>query len=529
MENVVNKKMEKFSVLLERANFSMKKYQYDGIEWCLRNELSENPVKGGIVADEMGLGKTLTMIGLMYVNLKRRTLLVVPPVLLEQWVNEIYKCSGHQVLVYHGNKKKTISEEQLRQAPIVLTTYNMLLDTEPKKQGPVKKHKEAKENLLRKIVWDRIIFDEAHHLRNKKTERFQSCKSVKGHIRWLISGTPVQNKRKDFYNLCEMIGIDKKGKYDIPSIIRNHVLRRTKADVGIELPPVLKEECLIPWSNKYEKRLSEELHSMLPKQTGVKNINSYLLDQIDETENTSILTSILRARQSCILPSLMISKLLPCINNIVNSDEDEDEGEEEDEDREPKTDMIKIYEQAFQSSSKLDAVVKCIVERKDNGNGKIIFCHFRNEIDLIASRLIASGLKKVVTYDGRNSNTKKGLQLLTEAADAIILQIQTGCEGLNLQEHFSEIYFVSPHWNPCVEDQAVARCHRIGQQKPTYVFKFVMSGFEQREDPNKANNNKEDQENNNDEAPEEPITLERYVDKVQNTKREIINQIISCA
>jgi hypothetical protein len=50
-----------------------------------------------------------------------------------------------------------------------------------------------------------------------------------------------------------------------------------------------------------------------------------------------------------------------------------------------------------------------------------------------------------------------------------------------------------------------------------------MSGFEPREDPNKANN-KEDEEDI-----EEPITLERYVDKVQNTKREIINQIISCA
>ena len=517
MDNVVNKKMEKFSVLLERANFSMKQYQYDGIEWCLRNELSETPVKGGIVADEMGLGKTLTMIGLMYVNFKRRTLLVVPPVLLEQWVNEIYRCSGHQVLVYHGNKKKTISEEQLRQAPIVLTTYNMLLDTKSKKQQLAKKQEE---NLLRKIVWDRIIFDEAHHLRNKKTERFRSCKSVKGHIRWLISGTPVQNKQQDFYNLCEMIGIDKKGKDNIPSIIRNHVLRRTKADVGIELPPVLKEECLIPWSNKYEKRLSEELHSMLPKQTGVKNIKSYLLDQIDESENTSTLTSILRARQSCILPSLMLSKLLPCIyKRDEEADEaDDDEADETETEKEERTEMIKIYEQAFQSSSKLDAVINRIVERKDNGNGKIIFCHFRNEIDLIASRLIASGLKKVVTYDGRNSNTKKGLQVLTESADAIILQIQTGCEGLNLQEHFSEIYFVSPHWNPCVEDQAVARCHRIGQQKPTYVFKFVMSGFE------KANNNKEDKE---DEA--DPITLERYVDKVQNTKREIINQIISCA
>jgi len=506
MNDIVNKKMEKFNILLERANFSMKKYQYDGIEWCLRNELSETPVKGGIVADEMGLGKTLTMIGLMFVNFKRRTLLVVPPVLLEQWVKEIYRCSGHQVLVYHGNNKKTISEEQLRAAPIVLTTYNMLLDMKSTKKKP----QEIKENLLKKIVWNRIIFDEAHHLRNRKTERFHSCKSVKGHIRWLISGTPVQNRRQDFYNLCEMIGIDKKFKNDIPMITRNHMLRRTKADVGIELPPILKEECLIPWRNKYEKMLSEELHSMLPSQTNVINIKSYLLDQLDQTENTSILTSILRARQSCILPSLMISNLLPPVNS------------EEEDDDETRRDMITIYEQAFKSSSKLDAIVKCIVERKDNGNGKIIFCHFRNEIDLIASRLIAAGLKKVVTYDGRNSNTKKGLQVLTEAADAIILQIQTGCEGLNLQEHFSEIYFVSPHWNPCVEDQAVARCHRIGQKKPTYVFKFVMSGF------NKAKKPKHPEDEAEEEI-EEPITLERYVGKVQNTKREIINQIISCA
>jgi SNF2 family DNA or RNA helicase len=295
-------------------------------------------------------------------------------------------------------------------------------------------------------------------------------------------------------------------------------LRRTKADVGIELPPILKEDCIVPWKNKYEKMLSEELHSMLPKQTNVIGVKSYLLDQLDQRENTSTLLSILRARQSCILPSLMLRQMMPYICDIVNSETEPEEV--------TRTDMIKIYEQAFKSSSKLDAVVKCIVERKDNGNGKIIFCHFRNEIDLIASRLIASGLKKVVTYDGRNSNTAKGLQVLTEAADVIILQIQTGCEGLNLQEHFSEIYFVSPHWNPCVEDQAVARCHRIGQQKPTYVFKFVMSGFNKTNNNN--NNNKPNPENEAEEETEEPITLEKYVDKVQNTKREIINEIISC-
>jgi SNF2 family DNA or RNA helicase len=138
---------------------------------------------------------------------------------------------------------------------------------------------------------------------------------------------------------------------------------------------------------------------------------------------------------------------------------------------------------------------------------------------VIAHRLIKGGLKKVVTYDGRNSRMP-GLNL-ADAADAIVLQIQTGCEGLNLQANFSEIYFVSPHWNPCVEDQAIARCHRIGQTKPTYVFKFAMLGFTKRED-----DKTEDVKDIKDPQSLDPQSLETYVNKVQTTKRNIIGEII---
>jgi SNF2 family DNA or RNA helicase len=133
-------------------------------------------------------------------------------------------------------------------------------------------------------------------------------------------------------------------------------------------------------------------------------------------------------------------------------------------------------------------------------------------------------MQKVVTFDGRNS--KNGLKTLSDAADAIVLQIQTGCEGLNLQKNYSEIYFISPHWNPSIEDQAVARCHRIGQQKPTNVFKFEMDGFDKPIQQGTQRQEQKNQDQDQDQETPDPITLEKYVNKVQQMKREISSAFI---
>jgi SNF2 family DNA or RNA helicase len=111
-------------------------------------------------------------------------------------------------------------------------------------------------------------------------------------------------------------------------------------------------------------------------------------------------------------------------------------------------------------------------------------------------------MEKVATFDGRTSAGKRS-DILNAKNDVLILQIQTGCEGLNLQENYSEIYFTSPHWNPAVEDQAIARCHRIGQTKPVYVQRFEMKSFE-----------------------EETVTIDKYVGCLQEHKRIIANEII---
>lgn len=474
-----------FEKYLNRTGMSHKQYQYDGLRWCLKNELREDPpqnVRGGFIADEMGLGKTIMMIGLCLANYMKKTLIVVPPILINQWYTQIYKTTGHEPLIFHGSNKSHFTKEILEQSTIVITTYGAISITK-------KEYKNKKVTLLHHIIWSRIIYDEAHHLRNKNTSLTIGNKLLRSNIRWLVSGTPVQNKKQDFYNLCCALKMPARYYTDqtnLTEIARNFILKRTKKQVGIEMPDLLLEKEMVAWQNEKELQLSEEIHAALKLSNIPLEKHGELTRALTEKKH---LVNILRAKQSCIYPRLIKETLENLIeNNIISP----------------------FYAEGLNCSSKISHLIEKIVARKDNQNGKIIFCHFREEMEEIKKRLESNGISNVAIFDGRTSNLKRK-EILSERKDVLILQIQTGCEGLNLQEHYSEVYFVSPHWNPSVEDQAIARCHRIGQTKPVYVSRFEMGQF--------------NTEEKNEKQKVKSINIESYVSIVQDTKREISNSI----
>ena len=478
LDDPVNGSDDIFAQYLKQNNFSEKKYQLDGIEWMINIEkngiiMNDTVIKSGLLCDEMGLGKTIQMLGLILKNFKFHNLIVVPRGLLEQWHKTIKDTLKHEPLIFHGIYKKDIDIEKIKNSPIVLTTYGMISGCFNEKNKII--------GLLPLIKWNRIIFDEAHHLRNQNTRNHKSAEKLKADHKWLVTGTPIQNSLTDFYGLCNVLKLDKSYYSKIENIefIREKLLlKRTKKEVGIELLPFKNIKKIIKWETNDEKIFSEDIHSLLD----FSQIKSHREDNIFKNSDILIhhFAILHRARQSCINTGLMKNYLIKFQKlNLIDK-------------------KLNI-EMLSKQKSKINGVIAQIKENKNNNNKKLIFCHFRMEINEIRDELKKMKLN-VEIFDGRTNIDERKRIINDKNIDVLILQIQTGCEGLNLQ-HFNEIYFVSPHWNPAIEDQAIARCHRLNQEKEVIVYHFQMESFDiERKTKN----------------------LDNYVKNVQTNKRSVM-------
>jgi len=524
--------IDRFDEYITKSGLEPKKYQREGVEFCLRREsaaAASHHVTGGIIADEMGLGKTMMMMGLILANLAafKRTLIVMPVALVAQWVAQIKRTiidtgvkSDLVVFVFHGaSAKRRVVLEQQPSAPdgdcdespvwchrppknaaaaatraidIVITTYGCVAMEEPaavsassavsRAPKKVAMASVTKAPVLSLLTFraDRVIFDEAHHLRNKMSRVFKGAMKVVGGAAadatrrrpsvWIVTGTPIQNKISDLKSLCYILGFQ---MCDLMSeekrrIIRDeYVLRRTKVSVGMvsgsveegvgaedltcapRLQSLAHYKSNVPWSSENECDLSREIHRKAR-------------DTTDRAERLKLYT---RMRQMCVWPSLLRGAGGDA--GDVGGD-DARHGLSLDE-----------FQIAVSKQSKMDRVVETMLVEAGAGRKSIVFCHFRREMTQLRDMLLRCGVVgddgEVAIIDGSVSAKERGRILAAEPM-ALILQIRTCSEGLNLQS-YSDVYFVSPHWNPCVEDQAIARCYRLGQTSQVRVFRFYMSDF----------------------------------------------------
>src|SRR6056300_50991 len=170
-------------------------YQHEGVMWMLNMENQESGPKGGFLCDEMGLGKTVQLVATILGNPKPRTLIVVPKSIITQWVEEINRFAPHLTINIFDGPERRIKETDVTLAPYTLLTT---------KGGSV----DAK-TPLHMVQWDRVILDEAHEIRNKKSKLFKSVCRLQTQIKWIVTGTPVFNSMEDFVSLCTFLGLSK--------------------------------------------------------------------------------------------------------------------------------------------------------------------------------------------------------------------------------------------------------------------------------------------------------------------------------
>lgn len=421
----------------EKLKAKLRDYQKEGLNWL--NFLDEFGF-GGCLADDMGLGKTVQVIAYFLAQHEKgnteTNLVVVPTSLLFNWQRELDKFAPHlRYFVLYGLNRKT---EQLviNDYHVILATYGTLL---------------SDISILKKQAFNIIVLDESQAIKNPESKRYKSVRLLHGRQRLVLTGTPVENNTFDLYAqlsfaLPGLLGnakhfadsystpIDKFQDSDraqeLQRKIHPFILRRTKTQVAKELPD--KTEMVVYCEMGTEQKRVYDLYK-----TEFQKYLSGLEDSELHSSTMHILQGLTKLRQICNSPALLA--------------DDEYYGDR---------------------SAKLDELMEQIGKLKDR-HKILVFSQFTGMLDLVKECLEAENVAYAY-LTGKTKNREEQVTLFQEDENVrvFLISLKAGGTGLNLTQA-EYVFLIDPWWNPAVENQAIDRAYRIGQQNKVVAVRFI--------------------------------------------------------
>ncbi|OJI99277.1 hypothetical protein ASPVEDRAFT_508057 [Aspergillus versicolor CBS 583.65] len=463
------------------------------------------PLKGGILADEMGLGKTLSLLSLVCFSLDtldergipdshpRATLVIAPKSTIPAWEHQIKKhIQPGQVryVVYHGTKREGVKQPFNRNYDIVITTYETL------------HHDSKADNKLRDEKWYRVVLDEAHRIRNRASAQFKAAAELNSYYRWCLTGTPIQNSLDDYCALLAFLQVETfrekrlfdywiagpmerkgaRGVNDLKILVAATCLRRTKNMVedAVELPG--KSEVIEPIQLAPAER---EIYEFFQRKASKIMVR---LDQPEQCERKNNTLSIINnMRVICnhgedLLPESQVA----IWNDHKKAKEDTSLSPERVEGLSlpsPGGVHCNFNTGSNRPSTKVQALLKNL-EKEQRASGKVspklvksvVFSQWTKMLDLVGDALRGCNYE-FARIDGGSSLSYRSdaLQRFNENGNCTVMLASTrsAAEGIDMTAA-SFVHILEPHWNPKLEDQAIARVHRIGQSRNVLVTKYLV-------------------------------------------------------
>ncbi|MCP4115338.1 MAG: DEAD/DEAH box helicase [Desulfobacteraceae bacterium] len=394
----------------------------------------------GILADDMGLGKTLQVLaflkGLKEAGETGPSLLIVPKTLIWNWESEILKFTPDLGFRLHTGVGRTRETKDLASCDLVITSYALA-------------RQDA--DLFKGIVWNNLILDEAHAIKNPDARITREIKTLEAGFRLSLSGTPVENRPRDLWSQFDFLmpgflgtreefrGLYETGERPdaLKALVRPFLLRRLKSQVCRELPPKTEEILYCDFEDEqkalYEKVLGIERDRLFHGGAG-ENDGA-------QSGAVHILTALLRLRQIACHPALLGGDVpvdLP--------------------------------------SGKLSRVLDTGLGIIEGGYKILVFSQFTGHLKMVRERFDAEGILSFY-LDGGTKDRKNVIDgfKTSKGPCVFFISLKAGGVGLNLTEA-GYVFLLDPWWNPSAENQAVDRSHRIGQDNPVTVYRFITKG-----------------------------------------------------
>ncbi len=426
---------------------TLRPYQKAGLDWV---QFLAAHGFGGILADDMGLGKTVQALAHLLAEkeagrLDRPSLLVAPTSVLGNWRAEVQRFAPElRTLVLHGPQRKA-AHGALAEHDLVVTSYALL----PRDR-----------EVLEAQPWHLAIFDEAQFLKNPTAQAAKAAQALEARQRLCLTGTPVENNLDELWALFSqsvpsLLGdrtgfrrqfrtpVEKHGDAERQRVlarrVRPFLLRRTKEEVAADLP--LKTEIVETVEPLAAQRdLYETIRLAMDQR-----VREELARKGLARSHITILDALLKLRQVCCDPRLV--KLESARKKVAKG----------------------------AASAKLERLLEMLPELLADGRRILLFSQFTSMLDLIKPELEKQAIPFVeLTGDTRDRDTPVR-RFQSGEVPLFLISLKAGGTGLNLTAADTVIHY-DPWWNPAVEAQATDRAHRIGQDKPVFVYKLVTMG-----------------------------------------------------